>query len=341
MVCASHVDWPRNTTLSGGAVVAQTSLAEILLRLNAGLVGIIASLASGGKHEKLELDYRSLTDLSEQSRHETIGVLRRLYRRMDSSRLPSTLDRTRPPALSEAKGARKLPHSVPSRHTKIRGPTVARITIEDSSKPAKLAVVEPGSMKKKLSSASTSTLSRARSASSTAVNTLSSSPPSSYQKSSRPMHQRSNTAPELPEQRRRPSAAPTTAPPLPAHPSALRPIHSAPKLSTPREETLEPRPPVPQTAQPTVAAETHDRRDARRRKHTPTHYSIESASTKLGEIPMHKWAAPSDFDAMSVLNRQAERDGRPAAAHAEGGVTDVRRKRFGLLWLFGRKGVAS
>jgi hypothetical protein len=41
-------------------------------------------------------------------------------------------------------------------------------------------------------------------------------------------------------------------------------------------------------------------------------YSFASTSTKLGEIPLHKWAEPFDFDAMSVANREAARHGWPA-----------------------------
>jgi len=78
-----------------------------------------------------------------------------------------------------------------------------------------------------------------------------------------------------------------------------------------------------------------------RRKDTPTYYSIASDSTKLGEIPLHKWAVPFDFDAMSLMNKEAELNGWPVCP-LDGEEEDGRKKRrFGLLRIFRKKEVAS
>ena len=73
----------------------------------------------------------------------------------------------------------------------------------------------------------------------------------------------------------------------------------------------------------------------RRRKPTPTYYSIASDNTRLGEIPLHKWAVPYDFDQMSVLNREAEKNGWPANDPGYG-AEEGRKRRWGLRRLFGR-----
>jgi hypothetical protein len=63
------------------------------------------------------------------------------------------------------------------------------------------------------------------------------------------------------------------------------------------------------------------------------YYSIVSDSTKMGEIPMHKWTTPYDFDQMSMLNRQAYEAGWPQNQLGGG----KRKKRFGFSRLFGGK----
>jgi hypothetical protein len=69
----------------------------------------------------------------------------------------------------------------------------------------------------------------------------------------------------------------------------------------------------------------------------PTYYSIASDQTKLGEIPLHKWAEPYDFDQMSMLNREAYNNGWPLN---QLGTQEPKRKRFGLGRLFGKKAAA-
>ena len=59
--------------------IAQTSLAEILLRLNTGLVSIIHAFLQHSRDKNAQqhqqIDYHSLTDLSDRSRIDTCRAL--------------------------------------------------------------------------------------------------------------------------------------------------------------------------------------------------------------------------------------------------------------------------
>ena len=106
----------------------------------------------------------------------------------------------------------------------------------------------------------------------------------------------------------------------------LRATRSTPWLESTLQHPAEPLPPLAPIAIP--------RLPARPRKPTPTYYSIASDATKLGEIPLHKWAVPYDFDQASVLNKEAARNGWPMNKLEN---QDGRKKRFGFFRLFGRK----
>nr|OQO17432.1 hypothetical protein B0A51_17031 [Rachicladosporium sp. CCFEE 5018] len=318
--------------------IAQNSLAEILLRLNGGLVGIITSFLGRKDQDRLDLDYRSLTELSEQSRHQTVGVLRGLYQRMLSRRSPrlSLTDGT------HARNNEARRDDVAARkHTKIRGPTLARVVVQDSKRPAQLAIVRPTEGRKKSDSRqhsksrSTSDLGSALSRATTAVATdsqLSLLPPlpSPHVEGSteKPRHRRAATAPAP----QKPSQYPSHSPDLPSYrpTDALRLSKSTPRL--PRAP-LSP-PPLPQE----LSRPSHPQTQSdqyRRRKETPTFYSSNSGSTKLGEIPMHKWPVPYDWDAMSLMNKEAMASGWP---QVDDGA--ARKKRGGFLGMFRRREVA-
>ncbi|KAI4627544.1 uncharacterized protein J4E87_004108 [Alternaria ethzedia] len=74
-----------------GDAIAHQSLAETLIKLNTGLVAIIAAFLnhdaqkSGKGH--LDIDYKSLTHLSDASRREAIQSLTQLYQRLSQSQL--------------------------------------------------------------------------------------------------------------------------------------------------------------------------------------------------------------------------------------------------------------
>ncbi|KAJ9620941.1 hypothetical protein H2203_007527 [Taxawa tesnikishii (nom. ined.)] len=74
----------------------------------------------------------------------------------------------------------------------------------------------------------------------------------------------------------------------------------------------------------------------RRALPTPTFYSVASTGTKLGEIPMHKWAVPFDFEEMERLNLEAEINGWPLPVDPQG-----KKPRFGFLKMFKKKGAET
>ncbi|KZM25002.1 uncharacterized protein EKO05_0009452 [Ascochyta rabiei] len=73
-----------------GDSIAHASLAEILIRLNTGLVGIITTFLHHdhkGTHSAMNLNYKSLTDLSEASRRDALTSMSQLYNRLSHSQL--------------------------------------------------------------------------------------------------------------------------------------------------------------------------------------------------------------------------------------------------------------
>lgn len=300
--------------------------------MNTGLVGIIASFVSRDKPDRLNLDYRSLTDLSEHSRLETVGVLRQLYQRLLTRQAPSkqlTSSRDDRQAIESAKDR------AATKRLKVRRPTLARVVIQDSSRPSQLAIVRPTDAKKKLRSSS-----HTRSASATAavrkpkaVDSSISLPPTLLlpepmpREPTRPAQQRSKTAPAVPELFRKEYLHDKS------HGSGQRvPRHtrSTPRLPPMYEQLYTQAPPLsekPRTPEP-VSHPTY-----RHRKETPTFYSTATGSTKLGEIPMHKWQEPYDFDAMSEPNREAFATGWPLPLESG----QRKKKRGGFFSLFRRK----
>lgn len=115
--------------------IAQTSLAEILLKLNTGLVTIINTFLTRDKHDA-KLDYQSLTNLSERSRDDTCRTLRQLFHRMTQSRVPSRLDGPRQkqdrPSNESAIYSRSRKAVSGHKHTRVKGPMLARVVIADS-----------------------------------------------------------------------------------------------------------------------------------------------------------------------------------------------------------------
>lgn len=280
-------------------------------------MGIIASFLNRGKRDA-DLDYQALTALSDRSRIDTCRTLSHLFRRMQSRPQQLAL----PTAQLAPREQRTRP--VTTRQTKIRGPTLARVVIQDSSKPSRIAMVKPGEGRRK--SASSSNVSSARNSPPPQT-----PPPPPYRtaensevSSARPSHQRRNTAPDAVRVAALQSALELSAPPpsapLPAegrYRDRLRAAQSTPRFRLePRIEDPLPslpfrRPPpdMPDVAQRYTHADEQPVSSQRPRKSV---YSFASTSTKLGEIPLHKWAEPFDFDAMSVANREAARNGWPA-----------------------------
>ncbi|KAK4556359.1 hypothetical protein LTR86_006503 [Recurvomyces mirabilis] len=322
-----------------GDAAAQTSLAEILLKLNVGLVSIITSFLNRDK-KHVQLDYQSLTSLSERSRSETCHALRLLFERLAHPRLPLAHPRLALPANAEPLTGRNVDaektrkrRRAPSAHTKVNGPMLARVVIANSSKPSQIAMVKPGERRSKANKQKSKT----SSAAALSVASLPSTSPPPYlamdekpPMPARPTHQRAHTAPEevmRTHQEGRAFQSATTRRSEPYQPPASDPAtdHNH-QCSDVRR-----RPVASHSAVGLPAAVP------RRRKQTPTYYSIASDRTKLGEIPMEKWPEAFDFEAMSLMNRQAEVNGWPVNQVG----SEVRKKRFGLMRLFRRKEVGA
>jgi len=340
MVGLHHVSHDR-FWLTRSTAIAQTSLAEILLRLNTGLVTIISSFLNRDKKD-VQLDYHSLTVLSEQSRIDTCRTLRQLFRRMCQLQRPyappvtvALQNREEASARTEPDGDKHRKRKPSTKATKIQGPTLARVVIQGSSKPSQIAMVKPGERRKK--SSSSAATSKADSEAPTAVSTPLSSPPAydfddKPEMPPRPAAHRSHTVPQTQMPSRKQSLANVRPPAVPAKPDALRATISTSRLRNGRDPVADCLPPMPDTA-PLPAIEPR-----RRRQPTPTFYSIASDSTKLGEIPLHKWAQPFDFDAMSLMNKEAAINGWHEHQLDDG---EGKKKRFGIFRLFRRKEVTA
>lgn len=227
----------------------------------------------------------------------------------------------RPRTKSNLSAASKRKVSSPKHH-KVKGPMLARVVIADSARPSQVAMVRPGDRKKKSGQVSSSASPRLQSTTSLALE--------APQLPSRPPHYRSQTHTHGSTRPQRKHSATDISKNV-RREEKLRTTQSTPRLATiaPRHDPL---PPMPSST-PLPAQES------RRRKPTPTYYSIESDATKLGEIPMHKWVEPYDFDAMSRLNREAEVNGWPVR-DVDGNV-QAPAKRKGIFGLFRRRRTAA
>ncbi|CAA9965888.1 hypothetical protein PTMSG1_09247 [Pyrenophora teres f. maculata] len=153
-----------------GDSIAHASLAETLIRLNTGLVAIIATFlnhdSKGGKSQ-LDLDYKSLTHLSDVSRREAIHSLTQLYQRLSQSQLQ--LNFAAPPcprcgtskhhdcsSRSSSPEKMKRKHSSSSRQ-RSSGHVVTRMPIRHgSSNQPQLVVMRPKTTRKSSSSGNSS-----------------------------------------------------------------------------------------------------------------------------------------------------------------------------------------
>ncbi|GAB7333272.1 hypothetical protein MBLNU13_g04915t1 [Cladosporium sp. NU13] len=313
-----------------GDAAAQTSLAEILLKLNTGLVGIITSFLSCDKNSGLELDYHSLTDLSEQSRVQTIGVLRQLYQRLTSRRLPATVSRAH-----DGKTTSKKSSNRPStKHTRKQRPTLARVMIENSSIPSQIAMVRSSENRKQRSathSRSLSEPSKSHCESTPAASALELPilPPPYFP--SDPLPGQIAPAPSKPP-RHQSSSASLSKPR--AMPPRMMPEHE-PWVTLPCKYTPSPGSSGASTLKLRASASRPDLHKARLIRPN-TQYSVDSArtgSTKLGEIPMHKWAEPWDYQAAEKANMEALAAGWPVVSSKE---IHARKKAGWKRW-FGKR----
>ncbi|KAM0710431.1 hypothetical protein Q7P35_002793 [Cladosporium inversicolor] len=313
-----------------GDATAQTSLAEILLKLNTGLVGIIASFLSRDKHSGPELDYQSLTDLSEQSRVQTIGVLRQLYQRLISRHMSANV-----PRAHEIKTKAKKPSNRPStQYTRKRRPTLARVMIENSSIPSQIAMVRPSENRKPRSatqSRSSSEPPKSHCGSTPAASALELPvlPPPYFPSDPLPKQ----TAPNITKPPRHQNS----------HASLSKPRITPPR-TVPEHEPLATLPykdsslltslgvPSPKLTSSASRRDLHKANLIR----PNTLYSVDSTRTgrtKLGEIPMHKWVEPWDYAAAEKANMEALAGGWPVVSSKE---TQAPKKAAWKRW-FGKR----
>jgi hypothetical protein len=357
--------------------IAHASLAETLIKLNTGLVAIIASFLNhdqkGGKSH-LNLDYKSLTNLSDASRREALQSMTQLYQRLSQSQLQlqhfsNTTSCTNcgsakhshcsvrsSTTSSSSKGKKKQTSS----RQRVTGPVVTRMPIRSSSQP-QLVVIRPKPSRKGSSSSPSSAKSQSPS-SSTYTSPLAS--PLPLYIAEEPFEIETNGViqgvlggpmPLAGSGRRRKDSfnvhdpRPTTWPdPHPAsysYPYVMQEHLSlpAPKLPTftptPRKPSS---PPYKKTSSPPPRSEKQAlpppvSMPTRRRtdKLTPSSYTFASDSTKLGEIPQRNWTTPWDYEEAERLNNEAAATTSYSAAPV---VVDekVGRKKGIFKWM--RKG---
>lgn len=196
------------------AAIAHASLAETLIKLNTGLVAIIASfLNHDHKTTKshLDLDYRSLTHLSDASRREALHSLTQLYQRLSQSQIQ--LHRIAAPPCprcgttkhhdcssrsTSPEKERKKHSSSSSSRQRSSGPVVTRMSIKHaSSNHPQLCVMRPKTTRKSTSSTNNSSAAKSSSTSSRSSSPLASPQPKKIQMAS-PEPKKLQMAPQLP-----------------------------------------------------------------------------------------------------------------------------------------------
>ncbi|KAH8727229.1 hypothetical protein GQ44DRAFT_612517 [Phaeosphaeriaceae sp. PMI808] len=162
-----------------GDAIAHASLAETLMKLNTGLVAIITSFLNHDKKSgkvHLNLDYKSLTNLSESSRREALQSMTQLYLRLSQSQLqlqsikPScaTCGSSKHASCSSKSSSasssnkEKDKKRYTSSRQRLVGTTVTRMPLKSSTHP-QLVVVRPKNSRRGSSSSNSSSKSQSQS----------------------------------------------------------------------------------------------------------------------------------------------------------------------------------
>ncbi|KAF2667056.1 hypothetical protein BT63DRAFT_328245 [Microthyrium microscopicum] len=284
-----HAEYSKNYALQGerfreGDIHA--SLTAVLLKLNNGLVSIISTFLSGGKKGG-DLDYGRLTSLSETSRMEAIDALSQLSYRLSRSSLNLLKPSTKLDKAAKKKTDKKRDTRLDSKISIIR-----RVESANASAP-QLAIIRPLNSQTSQSSRSTAPRYQA------APPTPAASPPLT------PLY-------ELPSNKSVPNLAYGQSSALPTPPpSPPQYSHHRPTTSHGRETKS---PAQKASHKHTLSGGRDPLEEIRRRrmdKMTPSLYTFASDSTKLGEIPMHRWNQPFDYNEMAKLNAQAAANPTP------------------------------
>jgi hypothetical protein len=354
------------------AAVAHASLAETLVKLNTGLVAIIASFLNHDQKDAkghLKLNYKSLTNLSDASRREALQSMTQLYQRLSQSQLH--LHQMK--ALSCARCGSSKHHDCSlknhsattstseknrNRHTSSRqrvlGPTIARMPLKSSSHP-QLVVIRPKTTRKGSSGSASSSKSPS---SSNHASPLASPLPLYIAEEMVEIETAGairgvlgGPGPELlaGHGRRRKESfndiRPSTWPdPYPYHVADPEVFYQhmapAPKLPTfsptPRRVSTPQRPTRAPPPPPVSAPPIKRRMD----KLTPSSYTFASDSTKLGEIPQRNWTTPWDYEEAERLNNKAAVAATAYAGIHPATVDEKTAKKKGMFrWM--RRGSAG
>ncbi|KAF2738018.1 hypothetical protein EJ04DRAFT_574248 [Polyplosphaeria fusca] len=307
-----------------GDSIAHASLAGTLIKLNTGLVAIIAAfLERDSKPNQLSLDYKSLTHLSEASRADALESMAQLYQRLSQSQLQIHRTGACPrcgsmkhhncsetvaanSTMTDRSSSDKKKHR--GTRSRTHGPVVARVAVK-SSNSTQLAMVRPRNTRKGSSSSSGSSTKSQSTAPSSPYASPMDSPLPAYTPIDayppQPHHQ-----PPAPTTRRRaasidgprPTTWPHTRPDTTPLPAPLPPPKSLPVVKPHYDPPLPPASPTPRR---------------RTDKVTPSTYTFASDSTKLGEIPQRNWTTPWNYEEAERLNAEALASGYGGVAPVE------------------------
>ena len=244
---------------------------------------------------------------------QTIGVLRQLYQRLTSRRLPTTVSHI-PDNKTKAKNSNNRPTN---KHTRKRRPTLARVMIENSSIPSQIAMVRPSENRKQRSatqSRSSSEPPRSHSGSTPAASALELPmlPPPYFPSDPLPKQ----AAPVTSKTPRHQQSSVSLSKPRAIPPRVMS--KNEPLVTLPCRDSSSPASPRVPTPKLTSSSSRPDLLKACLRPNTL--YSVDSArtgSTKLGEIPMPKWAEPWDYEAAEKANMEALAGGWPVVSSKE------------------------
>ncbi|KAK7522617.1 uncharacterized protein IWZ02DRAFT_377592 [Phyllosticta citriasiana] len=340
-----------------GDATAHASLTEVLLKLNTGLVAIISSFLCHGKNDS-NLDYKSLAHLSDCSRSDAIDALDQLYQRLSQSQVNLDSGRTCCPNCRSQKHA-DCGSVVDLQSAREQKPVAKKQSLV-AVKPAPNGAtpLPPTKSPKPRGSQSRLVMVRPR------KSRLKPSSPTSAMQSSKPlatMPPRSRTTQHAAAAASSSSSSSSSA--LSPMPATTHRSHSRLRPPPPRHSSMPPiplaTPPPPQNPQPRLLSDDntpslHQQQPPPppppprpRRTTVPVPasvYSFASDSTKLGEIPMARWAGgPWDAERAARLNAEAgwgENVGIGVAGEAEGDGKGNKKKRggrgrFGALWRWG------
>ncbi|KAI9724809.1 MAG: hypothetical protein M1812_000085 [Candelaria pacifica] len=292
-------------------VIAQASLADTLLKLNTGLVRIISAFLSSDP-KNVQLDLRSLTELSDNSRKEALDALGQLYSRLSTSATAVQQQVTRDVKPRSPDHGSQSNTSLPFKN-KYKAKESGSMPITGGVLPSLVNSVISTSMPIPPQRIRGAWVRQRRSSASSSMTTISADA-------------RSSAAPS-----RIVAIAPTSTRKTPISP----PINStpsdrpAPTLFTPKKA-----PPVP-----VKPAALKSPSPMCLLKASPSVYSFASDSTKLGEIPQHKWATPAYFQALET--NELSVTAAPADAYISGAEGRIKGNGKARFMNFFKRGTAS